>query len=72
MRNLHADLWHQLFQDARFPHRRGELFFQVVEDRMTRVNHDALFPSLATQATSFLSQDQASDPTDDQIYLNVI
>jgi hypothetical protein len=39
---------------------------------MTRVNHDALFPSLATQATSFLSQDQASDPTDDQIYLNVI
>jgi hypothetical protein len=39
---------------------------------MTLVNHDAHFLSLATQATSFLSQDKASDPTDDQIYLNAI
>jgi hypothetical protein len=39
---------------------------------MTRVNHDVYFLSLATQATSFPSQDQAGDPTDDQIYLKEI
>lgn len=54
------------------PGHGGELLFAVVEESVSRVKDDTRFRSFTNQATCPLSQDQATDPVQDQIYLAMI